>query len=184
MNNPEASLSAKAAPSRRAERIKAFQILYALFFSSIDSRRGLMRFFAAYPEQTPDTPPLPVQEEATAKTRSRKKSAPQPEIPAEPPMPSGFAWNLVEGVWRKQAELDNIIQSLSENWRIDRIGRVELTILRLCVYELAGNTDTPHRVVINEGIELSREFGDDNSHVFVNGVLDAAIKAAEAGRLG
>ncbi len=168
--------------SRRAERTKSFQVLYALFFNQVDSRRALARFFQSYPDpDLPDVSSRTVEESKPAKGRGKK--LPPPEQEPEQAMPSGFAWNLVEGVWRTREELDNIIEGLSSNWRLDRIGKVELTILRICVYELLYNTATPPKVVINEGIELSREFGDDNSRSFVNGILDAAVKAAEAGRL-
>jgi N utilization substance protein B len=96
--------------------------------------------------------------------------------------PEGLAWELVRGVWSKQAELDELIRSFSQNWRLERMGKVELSLLRMAAYELLFSTDVPPKVIINEAIELSRQFGDENSHGFVNGILDAAVKAAEQGR--
>jgi N utilization substance protein B len=96
--------------------------------------------------------------------------------------PEGLAWELVRGVWSKQAELDELIRGFSQNWRLERMGKVELSLLRMAAYELLFSADVPPKVIINEAIELSRQFGDENSHGFVNGILDAAIKAAEQGK--
>ena len=63
------------------------------------------------------------------------------------------------------------------------MGKVEVTLLRLAMFELTRQKDVPPKVAINEAIELSKQFGDDKSRGFVNGILDAAAKALEAGRL-
>jgi N utilization substance protein B len=97
--------------------------------------------------------------------------------------PEGFAWELVRGVWDRQAELDKLIRGFSQNWRLERMGRVELSLLRLAVYELLFRTDVPPKVILNEAIELSRQFGDELSHGFVNGILDAVVKAVEKGEV-
>ena len=99
------------------------------------------------------------------------------------PVPSGFAWELVEGVWSKSEELDASITSFSRNWRVDRMGRVELTLLRLAVYEITFRNDVPAKVAINEALELSRQFGEGNAKSFINGILDAVAKALETGGL-
>lgn len=70
--------------------------------------------------------------------------------------------------------LDNIdsrISEISEGWTIDRLGKVELTILRLAVYEIVYDNDIPISVAINEAVELSKEFGGDSSPAFINAVL-------------
>ena len=63
------------------------------------------------------------------------------------------------------------------------MGRVERTILRLAMYELLYRQDVPARVAISEALDLTRQFGEDNAAAFVNGILDAAAKAAENGTL-
>lgn len=98
--------------------------------------------------------------------------------------PEGFAWDLAYGVWSKQEELDRIIASLSQHWRIERIAKIELTILRLALFEILHRPDIPVKVAINEAIELAKQFGDENSRGFVNGILDAAAKAVEHGEIG
>jgi transcription antitermination factor NusB len=106
---------------------------------------------------------------------------PDPKIYGIPP--EGFAWELVRGVWNKLAELDEQLRAFSQNWRLERMGRVELSLLRLAVYELLFSADVPPKVIINEAIELSRQFGDEHSHGFVNGILDAVVKAVEKGEV-
>jgi N utilization substance protein B len=106
-----------------------------------------------------------------------------PDAKAGKNPPEGFAWDLVRGVWSRQADLDGLIRDFSQNWRLERMGRVELSLLRLAVYELLFSSDVPPKVIINEAIELSRQFGDEHSHGFVNGILDAVVKAVEKGEV-
>lgn len=146
----------KKAP-RRAERSLAFQVLYSLAF----------------------TPAITIQEVASA-----FRNAPDSEEMADAAGdPEGFAWELVEGVWTNMAQIDTQLTSFSQNWRIERMGKVEITLLRLALYEIMFRIDVPPKVAINEAIELSKQYGDDGSRGFVNGILDAAAKAMEAGKL-
>ncbi|MGE4551728.1 MAG: transcription antitermination factor NusB [Desulfovibrionaceae bacterium] len=94
-----------------------------------------------------------------------------------------FARELVLGVMQHQAQLDEVITRFSQNWKISRIARVELAILRLALYEML-HTDMPLKAAINEAVELSKRFGDENSRNFINGILDAAAKAVSRGELG
>ena len=69
-------------------------------------------------------------------------------------------------------ELDEKINSVSEGWPVDRIGKAELAIMRLAVYEMLYDDDIPVNVAINEAVELAKRYGsDDNAASFVNGVL-------------
>lgn len=146
--------------TRRGERELAFQILYGLSFTPANDIEELRRFFRISPDNL-------------AHWQDQ-----------EPPVhPSGFAWELVEGVWSKSDELDAAISRFSRNWRVDRMGRVELTLLRLAVYEIMFRNDVPPKVAINEALELSRQFGEDNAKSFINGILDAVAKALETGGL-
>jgi len=78
---------------------------------------------------------------------------------------------LVEGTNSKQQEIDEKLKGHLENWSLERLPKVERTILRMAVFELEYMDDAPSRVVLNEAIELSKTFGDDKSSRFVNGVL-------------
>lgn len=91
-----------------------------------------------------------------------------------------FAEALVRGVDAHREELDRLLTTASRNWRVERMARVDRNILRLGIYELAHQPETPARVVINEAIEVARRFGAAESPAFVNGVLDRA--ASELGR--
>lgn len=68
-------------------------------------------------------------------------------------------------------EIDEIISNTSTGWTSDRIGKVELTILRLAIYEVKFDDDIPVSVAIDQAVELSKRFGRDESYSFINGVL-------------
>ena len=69
-------------------------------------------------------------------------------------------------------EIDEKINEVSEGWPVDRLGKAELAIMRLAVYEMLYDDDIPVNVAINEAVELAKKYGsDDNTSSFVNGVL-------------
>ena len=68
-------------------------------------------------------------------------------------------------------ELDEIIDNTSKGWKSDRVGKVELTILRLAIYEIKFDDDIPASVAIDQAVELAKKFGRDESYAFVNGIL-------------
>ncbi len=71
----------------------------------------------------------------------------------------------------KKDELDMLINAKTENWTTDRMGKVELTILRIALYEMSYDKDVPDSVAINEAIELAKKYSNGASGAFVNGVL-------------
>lgn len=71
----------------------------------------------------------------------------------------------------KITELDSLLSEKVTGWNIERIGKVELTILRLAVYEITSDDSIPVKVAINEAVELAKRYGQDSSAGFVNGVL-------------
>ena len=79
---------------------------------------------------------------------------------------------LVEGVTAHQEELDKLIRQYSENWRLERMAAVDRNILRLALYELLHEPDVPAKVVINEAVELAKQYGSEESGSFINGILD------------
>lgn len=83
-----------------------------------------------------------------------------------------FATELVAGVRANQPELDALIEQHSQNWRLERMQRVDRNVLRLGVFELKHRDDIPRKVTINEAIELAKTFGTEDSAAFINGVLD------------
>ena len=76
----------------------------------------------------------------------------------------------------KLPEVDEIINENSDGWPTNRLGKAELTIMRLAVYEIRFDEEIPDGVAINEAVELSKKYGSDNSSSFVNGVLAKIIK--------
>ena len=86
---------------------------------------------------------------------------------------------ISHGVYIKSAELDEHIKKHLKGWTMDRICKTDLAILRLAIYEILYRDDIPFKVSINEAIELAKQFSEENSPSFVNGVL-AEIVAGEA----
>ena len=87
-----------------------------------------------------------------------------------------FAASLVLGTVAHVEEIDAMISEQTHHWRMDRLGLVEKSILRLGGYELVYEEDTPAAVVIDEAVELSKRFSDPEAGAFVNGVLDGMSK--------
>jgi transcription antitermination factor NusB len=83
-----------------------------------------------------------------------------------------FARDLVMGVCKNKASLDQIIRKASKNWRMERMTHVDKSILRLAVFELLFLEDIPPRVSLDEAVELGKKFGSENSARYINGVLD------------
>ena len=92
-----------------------------------------------------------------------------------------FARQLAKGVEAHRAEIDARIAACARNWRLERMAAVDRNVLRLASYELL-HTETPYTVVIDEAVELAREFGSEPSPAFVNGVLDAVARAVREDR--
>jgi N utilization substance protein B len=74
------------------------------------------------------------------------------------------------------ATIDTFITTCAPEWPIDKIAKIDLAILRLAIYEISQEKETPVKVVIDEAIELAKSFGNPNSPKFVNGVLGTIIK--------
>lgn len=71
-------------------------------------------------------------------------------------------------------QIDTIISECAPEWPLDQINRIDLSILRLAIFELS-HEKTPYKVVIDESVELAKEYGSENSSKFVNGVLGAVL---------
>jgi N utilization substance protein B len=87
-----------------------------------------------------------------------------------------FANGLVRGTIDRVPEIDALLAAHAQNWRVERMAVIDRLVLRLAVYELLAEQETPPRVVINEAIELARTYSGDEAVAFVNGVLDAVRK--------
>ncbi len=90
-----------------------------------------------------------------------------------------FAKELIDGTAANLDEINRRLTEITKNWELDRMTSVDRAILRLAAYELLFMPQTPPNVVINEAIELAKEFSTENSGKFVNGILDK-IKSSRA----
>ncbi|MDY6934434.1 MAG: transcription antitermination factor NusB [Spirochaetota bacterium] len=93
-----------------------------------------------------------------------------------------FASSLIEGSIGNMEYIDNLIRSYSKNWRFERLGVVDKSILRISIYALIFLQDIPFSVTINEGIELGKTFGGEGSRQYINGILDAILKGEIKGK--
>ena len=88
-----------------------------------------------------------------------------------------YVKNTVKVVTENLEKIDSIIIESLVNWKLDRISKVNLTILRLAIGEMLFIEDVPEKVAINEAIELTKKYSDEKSVSFINGVLDKAFKS-------
>jgi transcription antitermination protein NusB len=88
-----------------------------------------------------------------------------------------FANALVKGTIERVAEADALIAAHARNWRLERLAVLERLILRMAIFELLTEDETPAKVIINEAIELARTFSGEETVPFINGVLDGVRKA-------
>lgn len=86
----------------------------------------------------------------------------------------------VNGVQENQEQIDQLITKHLNKWKIERIAKTDLAILRLTTYEMLCQPDIPNRVALNEALELAKEFSDDESRRFINGVLSSILSSLEA----
>ena len=87
--------------------------------------------------------------------------------------------NVVKVVTDNLEDIDSRIVNVLVNWKLDRVSKVNLTILRLAVGEMLFVDDVPGSVAINEAVELTKKYSDEKSTSFVNGVLDKVLKTLE-----
>jgi N utilization substance protein B len=92
-----------------------------------------------------------------------------------------MADRLARGAQSRVRELDEAIAAAASNWRLERIARVDRTILRLGAYELRDEPGTPAAVILDEAVEMAKRFGEADSPAFVNGVLDAIRRRLRSG---
>jgi N utilization substance protein B len=166
----------RAAGKRRRGREMALQMLYQLDMGDTTVQQVLHHFDPTdmvltereiEAEESPESQPP-----ATPVSLSMVKEAHE------------YARRLVEGTMERVDQLDGMIREQAENWRLERMSAVDRNVLRLAVFELAYEPDVPKRVVLDEGIELAKRFGSDQSSRFVNGILDGLLRKHHfAGRM-
>ena len=132
-------------PARHRSRQRALQVLFSWDQGTKSIEDSISAFYETLDSEESDPKPTP---------------------------PDPFMETLVRGTAAKANDLDQKIEAKSNNWRLERMPSVDRNILRLAVYEMT-HTDSPAPIVIDEALELARQFSTDDSASFVNGVLDA-----------
>jgi len=90
-----------------------------------------------------------------------------------------YITDTVKGIENNISEIEQkISENLKKEWKIERISKINLVLLKLAIYEIL-YTETPYKVAINEAIEIAKKYGDDNSPNFVNGILASVVKERE-----
>ena len=88
--------------------------------------------------------------------------------------------DIVTGVFSNLDELDGVVELYAKGWKLPRIAKIDLSILRLCIYEIKYRDDIPFNISVNEAVELAKKYGTEDSGSFINGILsNAAPSGAE-----
>ena len=90
-----------------------------------------------------------------------------------------FLENLTYGVRARQQELDEIVAQYAQGWALNRLAKVDLTILRMAVYEMLYMPEIPVGATVNEAVELAKRFGEEKSPGFINGILGSVARARQ-----
>lgn len=94
-----------------------------------------------------------------------------------------YITEVVEGVHSHMHKIDGIIEKHSRGWKINRISKVDLSVLRLSIYEIGYREDIPFSVSVNEAVELAKRYSGEEAGAFVNGIL-SKVSREEAGEDG
>lgn len=96
------------------------------------------------------------------------------------PQDQAYIEKKYAAIMEKLPAIDRVLEKTAEGWKVSRMGKTDLTILRLAVYEMEYDEDVPVGVAVNEAVELSKKFGGDESPAFVNGILGKIGKTGKA----
>ncbi|ETA79203.1 transcription antitermination factor NusB [Youngiibacter fragilis] len=88
-----------------------------------------------------------------------------------------YVMRVVGGVMEKREELDALIEANLVKWKLSRVSKINLSILRVALYEIKHEDSIPNNVSINEAVEISKKYSDEQSAAFINGILDKIVKA-------
>ncbi len=137
--------------SRRELREQIFKLLFRVeFHEDVELQEQENMFFEDYKEE---------------------QEGPVPEQKVYSEEDQTYIKNKFEGIRAHLAEIDQAINENTDGWKTARMGKVDLTLIRLAVYEIRYEEDIPTGVAINEAVELAKKFGTTESPTFVNGVL-------------
>ena len=141
--------------NRTALRETVFKVLFRYEFHDSESFASQMNlFFAEYPESGDEEENWPALDSKSAEEITDK----------------------VTDILCHIDEIDKVISEKSEGWDIDRIGKAELSIMRIAVYEILYDDNIENAVSISEAVKLAKKYGDEKAYGFVNGVLAKIVK--------
>lgn len=87
-----------------------------------------------------------------------------------------YIQDAIEGIEKNKEDIKSLIEkNLKADWKIERISKIDLSLLKLAIYEIK-YTDIPYKVAINEAVELAKKYGEDSSKNFINGILASVVK--------
>jgi len=143
--------------SRRSYREKVFQLLFRAAFVASEDMEEQYRHFAEdeLARQSDGEPEEDAESEPSLKTQKNIDEV----------------TGTVKRILEKLPEIDRELDQKMDDWTTERVGRVELTLLRLAVYEIRFDEKVSAAIAINEAVELAKKFGQDKSPEFINGVL-------------
>lgn len=176
--------------SRTKARQCALQMLYQWDLGK-DSPETVERLFWLSAEKLSEKVPAKSPKKAAKKTSAKKISKTDPKLKksakkASPPNQDAphrpFADQLFAGTVDAVEEIDRLIRRHAEHWRLERMAVVDRNILRLGIYEICHQRETPPVVVINEALELARKYSEEVSVQFINGLLDHIRKEIAGGQ--
>lgn len=142
--------------TRRELREHCFKMLFGADFYPAEETKAQLEHYFLVPEEE-DTTPDGVSQILHNVDMSEANSS--------------FLKERTEKIIKLIPELDERINGVAEGWKTKRMGKVELTILRLAVYEMKYDEEIPEKVAINEAVELAKKFGGKDSSAFINGIL-------------
>ncbi|MDO4329247.1 MAG: transcription antitermination factor NusB [Lachnospiraceae bacterium] len=142
--------------TRRELREHCFKMLFSADFYPAEETKEQMEHYFQVPKEDDTTP-----EGASEILHNVEMSEAN----------SSFLKERTEKIMKLVPELDEKINSVAEGWKTKRMGKVELTILRLAVFEMKYDEEIPEKVAINEAVELAKKFGGKDSSAFINGIL-------------
>ena len=134
-------------PARHRSRLRALQVLYQWDMTKQPVEEAISSFYDTLGADDPETQPGPDE----------------------------FMEELAKGASEMAPDIDHRISEKSENWKLERMPIVDRNILRLAIYEMS-RKETPPAVIIDEALELARQFSGETSVPFINGILDAVHK--------
>jgi N utilization substance protein B len=146
--------------ARHRAREAALQMLYQWEVGHVSAHEAVRTYWPGR-----DAPPSPEDEHADA-------------VPDVVVSDTDRTWAnaLVAGTIQRVTEIDELIAKQLKNWRIERVAVIDRLVMRLAIFEMLTEADTPAKVVINEALELARTFSGEEPVPLINGVLDAVRK--------